>query len=78
MEVHYDASGNATLAVHKRGKSQGAAVQGVGKAKAAAIAWLTSTMPDRVSTSSRGPEQGLVCVRKRLVSQGGGNCNANA
>lgn len=31
VEVHYDASGNAMLAVPNRGKSQGAAVQGVEK-----------------------------------------------
>ena len=48
VEVHYDTSDTATLAVHKFGGPQYRAVPGVGSAKAAAIGWLTSTKPDQV------------------------------
>jgi hypothetical protein len=49
VEVHYDASDTATLALRKRESTQiPPTVPGVGKAKPAAIAWLTNTQDDRV------------------------------
>lgn len=48
VEVYYDDTDTATLAVHKRGGTGRGAASGVGKARAAAIEWLTSTKPDQV------------------------------
>lgn len=48
VEVYYDENDAARQATHMRGRTATKTVAGVGKAKAAAIAWLKSTQPDQV------------------------------